>query len=335
MGRITRAIGNLRSKKHRWRWRIATPSFLIGLFAVVGWLNSHWIDDQIEAFRIDRLIERGDLEEARAHLAIQIHRYPARPRPRFLLATVERRLGRITGAEEILQRAVELGLPVAEASREHALLAARFDFPTAEPGLIRTLARNPGDLEVHQALAGGYLRSARWDAAVAACTAWLASDPSSVDATLGRARGLRSLGRLNSAIADCRSILARSPDHLEARLALAEILIEAKRADEARAEVARCRAQAPDRPEPLVILAACSSARGDLGAATSTLEVALKQAPNFVPALRALSSAHQARGRDDLARPLLDRSRLLDLDRGAPQVGSPQPPRRSAPPREE
>ncbi len=129
--------------------------------ALVAWAHRASIGDRVEAYRVDRLIARGRWDEARSRLDLEIRAHPVRPRPRFLLAGVDRHLGRITEAEESLQRAVDLGWPVARSRREHALLLSVHDLGRAEPLLRRILADDPGDAEVRRALAEGALRSDR------------------------------------------------------------------------------------------------------------------------------------------------------------------------------
>jgi predicted Zn-dependent protease len=71
-----------------------------------------------------RQIESGSLEAAEAWLDGLISENPRDTRARLALAGLYRREGRITEAEETLQRAVELGLPVQAARTEHDLLRA-------------------------------------------------------------------------------------------------------------------------------------------------------------------------------------------------------------------
>ena len=103
----------------------------------------------------ERALSQGRLGEAAARLDLLISEKPRETRPRLLRVQVARRQGQITEAEEILQRAVELGLPVEEGRREFALLHASQDFPRAERSLRRVLETHPDDREVRRALAEG------------------------------------------------------------------------------------------------------------------------------------------------------------------------------------
>jgi predicted Zn-dependent protease len=103
----------------------------------------------------ERAMAQGRLDDAEGRLALLISEDPRWVQPRLRLVEVARRLGRITEAEEVLQRAVELGLPVEEGRREFALLRAGRDFPLAEKSLRRVLDEHPDDEEVRRTLAEG------------------------------------------------------------------------------------------------------------------------------------------------------------------------------------
>ena len=70
-----------------------------------------------------RAIAQGRLDDAADGLDLVISEAPMCPWPKLLRARVAREQGSITEAEELLQRAVELGLPVEQARVEHDLLA--------------------------------------------------------------------------------------------------------------------------------------------------------------------------------------------------------------------
>ena len=126
-----------------------------------GWLAGPKAEAMVGLRLAERALTAGRLDEAEARLLLLIGEKPGRTYPRLLLVQVARRRGRITEAEEILQRAVELGLPIEEGRREHALLLAGHDFPGAEPSLRRMLKDHPGDSEVRRALTEGYARADR------------------------------------------------------------------------------------------------------------------------------------------------------------------------------
>ena len=140
----------------------------VGL-VVAGWWAWPPIGEEIRLRLAERAIGGRRLAEAEARLELLISERPRETRPRLLQVQVFRQQGRITEAEEALQRAVELGLPLEEGRREFALLMAGQDFARAEKSLRRIIEEEPGDLEVRRALEDGYSRArsragARWPA---------------------------------------------------------------------------------------------------------------------------------------------------------------------------
>jgi tetratricopeptide (TPR) repeat protein len=127
----------------------------------LGWKAAPGIESMIRIRLAERDMAADRLEEAEAWIELQIAAEPLRTRPRLLKVEVARKLGRITEAEEALQRAVELGLPVEQGRREFALLLAGQDFARAERSLRQVFEEHPDDEEVKQALAEGYARLSR------------------------------------------------------------------------------------------------------------------------------------------------------------------------------
>lgn len=129
------------------------------LAAAAGGLAAPRLGRIVRHHLAERAVAGGRLDEAEARLVGLIEEEPGDAMTRLLRAQVARRLGRITEAEEALQRAVELGLPIDEGRREHALMRAGHDFAGAEPALRRLLADHPDDAEVRRALAEGVARA--------------------------------------------------------------------------------------------------------------------------------------------------------------------------------
>jgi predicted Zn-dependent protease len=109
------------SKGRRRAWRLvailATTAVLFG-----AWKSSPRIEYQVRLFLAERAVEADRLDEAEDRLDLLIVEHPMQTWPRFLRARVARKRGQITRAEEGLQRAIELGLPVEQARVEHDLL---------------------------------------------------------------------------------------------------------------------------------------------------------------------------------------------------------------------
>jgi tetratricopeptide (TPR) repeat protein len=110
--------------KTKGRRRARRLSLILGLAAIllVGWKIEPRVEARIRLELAERALTAGRLEEAEVRLDLLIEEEPRATRPRLLRARVARKLGQITEAEEILQRAIELGLPVEEARPEHDLL---------------------------------------------------------------------------------------------------------------------------------------------------------------------------------------------------------------------
>jgi Tfp pilus assembly protein PilF len=128
--RSTRGVGEsvaeqppARSSKSRRRARRLLAIAGTAALLLVGGKAAPHVKTQIRIYLAERAIARGRLDEARDRLVVLISEHPARTGPRLLLAKVTRRQGHLTEAEEILQRAIELGLPVEEARPEHDLIA--------------------------------------------------------------------------------------------------------------------------------------------------------------------------------------------------------------------
>jgi tetratricopeptide (TPR) repeat protein len=162
-GRAMEILGEPAKSAVRWKVRLRSRILVLVLLAIVylGWKAAPGIESITRIRLAERAIAAGRLEEAQEWLELQIAAEPLRTRPRLLKVEVARKMGRITEAEEALQRAVELGLPVEEGRRQFTLLLAGQDFARAERSLRQVLEDHPDDVEVKQALAEGYARLGR------------------------------------------------------------------------------------------------------------------------------------------------------------------------------
>ena len=147
------STGNRRSWARRRVLALILPSAILA-----GWKASPEIEKEVRLWLAERAIAEGRFDDAEGRLDLLISEAPRWARPRLRRVEVDRRQGRITEAEEGLQRAVELGLPIEEGRREFALLRAGGDFPLAEKSLRRVLDEHPDDEEVRRALAEGRAR---------------------------------------------------------------------------------------------------------------------------------------------------------------------------------
>jgi predicted Zn-dependent protease len=108
--------------KARRRARILLAILGATALLLAAWWSWPGVDYRIRLHLAERAVEADRLDEAEERLDLLIAERPAKTWPRFLRARVARKRGQITRAEELLQRAIELGLPVEQARREHQLL---------------------------------------------------------------------------------------------------------------------------------------------------------------------------------------------------------------------
>jgi predicted Zn-dependent protease len=118
-GRVMESRKNDPSKR-RWRGILAVLATTAVLYG--AWKSSPRIEYQVRLFLAERAVKADRLDEAEDRLDLLIVEHPMQTWPRFLRARVARKRGQITRAEEGLQRAIELGLPVEQARVEHDLL---------------------------------------------------------------------------------------------------------------------------------------------------------------------------------------------------------------------
>jgi predicted Zn-dependent protease len=135
--------------------RLLVLTLILATLGLLGRRYGPTIGREIRFLLAEQATAEGRLDDAEAWLDLLISEAPRQTRPRLLRVQVVRRQGRITEAEEALQRAVELGLPIEEGRRENALLRAGHDFPGAEKSLRRWLGSHPHDEEVRRALVEG------------------------------------------------------------------------------------------------------------------------------------------------------------------------------------
>ncbi len=108
-------------------WRRARRFLMIsGTLAalIAGWAVSPIIKDRVGLHLAERAIDAGRFEEAEARLDLLIEEKPSQTWPRFLRARLAREQGHFTQAEEDLQRALDLGLPIEVARQEHEMIRA-------------------------------------------------------------------------------------------------------------------------------------------------------------------------------------------------------------------
>ncbi|HMC89747.1 MAG TPA: tetratricopeptide repeat protein, partial [Gemmataceae bacterium] len=150
---------------------------------------------------------------------------PNDKRTRFLHARVLRQLEKYAEADAELGMAGELGLPKEEGIREFGLLWAPKSFAHAEGALQQAAKKNPGDVEVLEALTQGYMRQLRPRDTEKYLTRWIEARPDDVQPRLERGRLYLDLREFNKSVADLSEAVKMSPGNYRAHLWLGLALL--------------------------------------------------------------------------------------------------------------
>ncbi|HEV3021570.1 MAG TPA: tetratricopeptide repeat protein [Pirellulales bacterium] len=217
--------------------------------------------------------------------------------------------------------------------------------------LATSLLRGTSDSEaedVYEALVTGYLSEFRVQDAENCVNYWLLWRPDSLRGHLTRAHFLGSISDTVRLKAELREVLKIDPKRVRERLALAESLVSETNVDEALVECEICRRLAPGDPrvhlrlgvclyhkgrpeeakreleaalaagldptrqlEALTILAQLAAGSGDFETAVRHYTESVKLRPNDAPAEYGLGTCYSKLGKDDLAKPHLDRAKRL------------------------
>jgi tetratricopeptide (TPR) repeat protein len=219
------------------------------------------------------------------------------------------RLGRVEEVAEVLVRQAELASDarrrVALLQRRAELLESRLDDPErARAAWEDVRATGPAHLPALRALGRLHARAGRWGelAAMYRAEADAEADPATAADLVQRAGELleRRLGRVDEAIAAYREALTLAPAHLAALHALARIY-RAREDHEDLVDVLLAQGAARLAPEERIV-ALAEAARlveerlGSPARAVEAWEEALRAAPGYAPALRALDRLYAATG---------------------------------------
>ncbi len=267
-----------------------------------------------QLFRMARLREErlSDLEGARALYVRILELDPGNGVALPALGAVLGRLGRHEELAQVLQREAELAQDprraIAFLQRRAELVEEHLDDPErARAAWEDVRAAAPTHLPALRALGRLHARAARWEELAAMCRAEAdaSADPAAAAELLHRVAELleRRMGRVDDAVSAYRETLTLAPAHLPALQALARIY-RARGDDEALVEVLRAqgaaRAVPVERAAPLAEAARIAEERlGDPARAIEHYEEALRLAPDFKPARRALDRLYAQTGRFD------------------------------------
>lgn len=229
-------------------------------------------------------LQRGELEDAQAHLERAAEEYAAEPGPTYALGLLASISGKDDAAaiyfEKTLALDGEFGPAVrhlAETLREMGNRSGAIDV------LSRWLLSHPEDAEAHLLLALSRIESGEIETGLEhALTAQRLTEESDFRPSLIVAKAQQILGDDPAAASTLQRVLSRKPDLIEALVELAEILIRqgGNQAERAAEVFKRCYRQDPDRGWwYLVRIAEAYQARGWREQATDVLNRAREELP--------------------------------------------------------
>ena len=160
------------------------------------------------------------------------------------------------------------------------------DFKKAEPHLKKAYERDPGDADVVEALARGYLKGD--DAAVTDqfLAKWVELRPKEVEARKARFEFLRTASRYEDAYAEGKSLLELDPANMQHRRVLAGAAVSAGQFAEAEDLCRGYLREFPNDSDVKLLLANVFRLKGDAAAAVALLDELLNLKPPLTGDLR-------------------------------------------------
>ncbi len=327
---------------------ILIAGLLIPLLVVgtVAWRRVHAVENALIEVRV-----QIGTRQATAQLDQLSRDHPRNPEVQFLSARQARSASKLRQASAALDRAEQLGWPLAEIERERTLLLAVTDFRQARPALDRLLVDHPQDADTLLALAEGETQVGHTELAAEYASrvldrnaddvrahairgkAWLQArrldlartdlevvltHPDSVvfDATrLTLATCLLDLGDFAAAYEHFHAAQVDDPDNLFAVFGVGRASAYLRRFDEAEVAFAKVLNLRPGHVETLLSLAQVVEQRGDLSGALKLLEQAERGEPTRAETHSRLAKLLAALGRDDQATAHEIRYRQIEADR--------------------
>lgn len=235
------------------------------------------------------LMERGRLDEAKAHFQRVVEMDPDHAMAHYNLGGVLRRQRQVDEALAQFQRAVDMAPRNAQAQLNLGELQAdRGQVDEAIVHFQRALEIKPNDAETHNALGLALLRKGQIDLALSHLQSALELSPDFAEAHRNLARALNQKGLADAAIAHLERAIELQPEQPEAYNNLANLLRQKGRLGEA---VARYQKALEIRPGYLLAhynLGEALQQMGELKDARVQFRIALNLRPDFAPARRAL-----------------------------------------------
>jgi tetratricopeptide (TPR) repeat protein len=245
------------------------------------------------------LIERGRLDEAKAHFERVLAMDPEHAMAHYNLGGVLRQQGQVDEAQAQFERAVDIAPGNAEAQLNLAELQAdKGQLAEATAHFQRALELEPENAEAHSAVGLALLRQGQLDQALSHLQRAVEIRPAFAEAHGNLARALSQKGELGAAIAQLERAIELEPDQPEGYNNLANLLRQQGRLAEAVAHYQKALELRPSYAMAHYNLGEALQQMGNLGDAVAQFQIALELRPDFAPARRALdrvsAAAHSA-----------------------------------------
>jgi tetratricopeptide (TPR) repeat protein len=282
---VTRLWGFFRQLVRR-RPVLSLAAVLLTLLLGTGLGLFLWVSSQLRG--AERAVRDGRPDDARSLLAGAQRVWPETAATHRLAARIERLLNHYPEAERHLQECRRLEGGSSEATQLEWLLlrAQRGEVDEVVPGLwVCVQQHHPESSAILEALASTYVHSFRLRAALDCLNTWLEREPDNVRALDWRGWVHEKLDHPHPALADYQRALEVDPGRTEVRIHLASLLVDLTDVADALPHLEQLRQSQPKRPEVLVGLGRCRMLQGRHEEARQLLDAALREQPDFVPAL--------------------------------------------------
>lgn len=295
----------------RRRWAIAFSGAALGVLAVLSYRQCGIYADPLTFWQAALagspdspiahnnlgtvLLERGRLDEAKAHFERVLAMDPEHAMAHYNLGGVLRQQGQVDEALAQFQRAVDIAPQNAEAELNLGELQAdRGQLDKATAHFERALELEPENAELHNAVGLALLRKGELDRALSHFQRALEIRPAFAQAHGNLARALSQKGQLDAAIAELERAIELEPQQPEAYNNLANLLRQQGRLAEAVTHYQKALELRPGYAMAHYNLGEVLQQTGELSAAVAQFQIALRLRPDFAPAQRALDRVSAA-----------------------------------------
>lgn len=246
------------------RSRLRTVAVAAGILVVLigAWPATRQAVYSYDLSQAREAIDQFQFLAAQRALEHAISWQPRRPEAHYLLATVQRRTGRLDKVEAGLVKAGQLGWPKIDLERQRLLMRAQLGRFNEVESQLKALMQQQGiddqtAVQVYEALANGYWINHRIEDSMQALNFWIQWRPRDIDPRILRADLYSEFNDPVSAEKEYREILSFAPDHLLSREMLGRLLLSRGHVDEATEQFRYCLTRGHQRPAVITGLAEC------------------------------------------------------------------------------